>query len=77
MSQDSGRNGNNIPDLMRAMHVKVSIKDGNISNLTTGERLERFGAAEIVEETNGSVLDLADKIESRLWSTTPGVGAVL
>ena len=38
------RNWNNIPDLLRTMPVKASVKDGKISNKTTmGKRLERFG----------------------------------
>ena len=37
------RNRNNIPDLLRAMPVRVFVKDGMISNTTMGKRLERFG----------------------------------
>ena len=69
---------NNIPDLLRTMSVKVSVKDGKISNKTTmGKRLERFGEVRIIDETNGFGLDFVEKTESRFWSTTPDVGAVL
>ena len=38
------RNRENISDVLTAMPVKVSVKDGKISNQTTvGIRLERFG----------------------------------
>ena len=60
------------------MSVKVSIKDGKISNQTMmGKRLERFGEVRVVDETNGFGLDFVEKTESRFWSTTPDVGAVL
>ena len=60
------------------MSVKVSVIDGEISNkMTMGKRLERFGEVKIVDETNGFVLDFFEKTESRFWSTTPDVGAVL
>ena len=69
---------NNIPDLLRAMPVKVSAKDGKISNqITMGKKLERFGEARIVDERNGFGLDIVEKTESRFWSATPDVGAVL
>ena len=42
-----------------------------------GKRLERFGEVKIVDETNGIGLDFLEKIESRFWSTTSDVGAVL
>ena len=58
--------------------MKVSVEDGKISNSTTmGKRLERFGEVRIVDETIGFGLDFVEKIESRFWSTTPDVGAVL
>ena len=58
--------------------MKVSIKDGKISNkMTMGKRLERFDGVRIVDETNGFGLDFVEKAESRFWSTTPDVGAVL
>ena len=41
-----------------------------------GKRLERFGEARIVDETNGFGLDFVKKIDFRFWSTTPDVGAV-
>ena len=41
------------------------------------KRLERFGEVKIVDETNGFGLDVVEKTESRFWSTTPGVGALL
>ena len=60
------------------MYVKVSVIDEKISNLTTmGKRLERFGEVRIIDETNGFGLDFVEKTESRIWSTTPDVGAVL
>ena len=38
------RNRNNVPHLLRAIPVKVSLEDGKISNKTTmGKKLERFG----------------------------------
>ena len=42
-----------------------------------GKRLERSGEVEIVNETSGYGLDFFKTIESRFWSTTPKVGAVL
>ena len=42
-----------------------------------GKRLERFGEVRIIDETNGFGLDFLEKTESRFWSTTPDVGAVL
>ena len=69
------RSTNNLPDLLRAMPGKVSIKDGEISNQTMmGKRLERFGEVMIVDETNGFGLDSVKKIESGFWSATPDVG---
>ena len=60
------------------MYVKLSVKDVEISNQSTlGMRLQRFGEVRIVDETNGFGLDFVEKTESRLWSTTPDVGAVL
>ena len=60
------------------MPIKVSVKGGKISNYTTmGKRVERFCEATIVDETNGFGLDFVEKTESRFWSTTPDVGAVL
>ena len=60
------------------MSVKLSIKDGKIPNQSTmGKRLERFGEVRIIDETNGFGLDFVKKTESRFWSTTPDVGAVL
>ena len=48
------RSRNHIPDLLRAMPVKLSVKDGQISNLTTmGKRLERFGEVGIVDQSYG------------------------
>ena len=44
--------------------------------MTMGKRLERFGEVRIIDETNGFGLDFVEKTESRLWSTTPDVGAV-
>ena len=35
-----------------------------------GKRLERFGEARIIDETNGFGLDFVEKIEIRFWSTT-------
>ena len=58
--------------------MKVSVKDGKISNKTKmGKRLERFGEVRIIDETNGLGLDFVKKTESGLWRTTPNVGAVL
>ena len=58
--------------------MKVSIKDGKISNSSTmGKWLEIFGEVRIVDETNGFGLDLIKKTESRFWRTSPDVGAVL
>ena len=42
-----------------------------------GKRLERFGEVRIIDETNGFGVDFVEKTESRFWSTTPDVGAVL
>ena len=42
-----------------------------------GKRLERFGEIGTVDETSGFRLDFVEKAESRFWSTTPDVGAVL
>ena len=42
-----------------------------------GKRLERFDEVRLVDETNGSGLDIVEKTESRFWSTTPEVGALL
>ena len=42
------------------------------------KRLKGFGEVRIVDETtNGFGLDFVEKTESRFWSTTPDVGAVL
>ena len=64
MSRASGgpdtpqRNWNNISNFLRAMSVKVSIKDGKMSNYATmGKRLERFSEVGIVDETNAFGLD--------------------
>ena len=52
--------------------MKVSVKDGKISNETTmGKRLERFGEVRIIDETNGFGLDFVKKTESRCGSSTP------
>ena len=68
------RNWNNIPDLLRKMSVKVSVKDGKISNSRTmGKRLERFGEVRIIDETNGFRLHFVKKTASRFWSTTQDV----
>ena len=38
--------------------MKASVKDGQISTLTTlGKRLERFGEVRTVDETNGFGMD--------------------
>ena len=42
-----------------------------------GKRLERFGEDRIVDEMNGFRLDFVKKTESKFWSTTLDVGAVL
>ena len=42
-----------------------------------GKRLERFGEVRIVDKTHGFGLDFVGKTESRFWSTTPDVGALL
>ena len=42
-----------------------------------GKRLERLGEVRIADETNGFGLNFFKKTESRFWSTTPDVGAVL
>ena len=60
-----------LRDLLRTMPVKVSVKDGKISNLTMmGRRLERFGEVRIVDEMNGFGLDFAKETESGFCSTT-------
>lgn len=49
---------NNPPDFLRAMSVKVSMKNGQISNLMTmRKRWKRFREVDIVDETNGLELD--------------------
>ena len=51
-SETPQRNRNNIPDLLRTMPVKVSVKDEEISRKTTMvKRLERFDEVRIVDET--------------------------
>ena len=41
--------------------MKVSVKDGKISNKTTmGKRLERFGEVRIIDETNGFGQDFVE-----------------
>ena len=48
--------------------MKVSVKDGKISNLMTiGKRLEGFGEVRVVNESNGLGLDFVAKIENRFW----------
>ena len=42
VSDTPQRNRNNIPDLIRAMSVKVSVKDGKIVNEKTWERGWRY-----------------------------------
>ena len=42
-----------------------------------GKRLERFDEVRIIDETNGFGLGFVEKTESRFWSTTPDVGAVI
>ena len=42
-----------------------------------GKMSERFGEIRIIDETNGFGLDFVKKTESRFWSTTLDVGAVL
>ena len=42
-----------------------------------GKRLEQFGEVRIIYETNGFGVDFVKKTESKFWSTTPEVGAVL
>ena len=42
-----------------------------------GKRLERFGEVRMLYETNSFGLDFVEKTESRFWSATPDVGAVL
>ena len=42
-----------------------------------GKRLGQFGEVRIIDETNGFGLEFVKKTESRFWSTTPDVGAVL
>ena len=42
-----------------------------------GKRLEGFSAVGLVDETNGFGLDFIKKTESRFWSATPDMGAVL
>ena len=67
------RNRNNIPDPLRAMPVKVSVKAGKISNyMTTRKSLERFGELRIVHERSGFGLDFVKKTEKGSRKTTPG-----
>ena len=42
-----------------------------------GKRLERFGEVGIVDETNGFGVVFVEKTESRFWSITQDLGAVL
>ena len=84
MSRASGcsdmpqRNRNNLPHLLGAIAVKLSVRDGKISNQTTmGKRSGRFGEARIVDETKGFGLDFLKKTESGYWRATPDVEAVL
>ena len=58
----SQRNRNNILDLC----IRKRWKD-----------LERIDEVGTVDETNGFELDFVKRTESRFWSTTPDVGAVL
>ena len=56
------RKRNNIPDLPRAMSMKVSVKDGEICNQKTmRERLERFGEVGNADDTNGFGLDFVEE----------------
>ena len=56
------RNRNNLPDLLRTMPVKISVKDGKISNKATmGKRLERFYEVMVVDETNSFGLNFVKK----------------
>ena len=69
---------NDILDLERAMSMKISVENGNICNQTArGERLERIAEDWIVDETDCFGLDFNEKMERRVRSTTPNVGAVL
>ena len=69
---------NNIPDLLRAIPVKLSVQDGKISIETTmGKRLERFSEVGIADVTNGFGLDFVEKTEIGFESATPDLGAVL
>ena len=45
--------------------------------MTIEKGLERSGEVRIIDETHGFGLDFVEKTESRFWSTTPDVGAVL
>ena len=42
-----------------------------------GKRLERFGEVRIIDERNVFGLNFVEKTESRFWSATPDMGAVL
>ena len=56
--------------------MKVSVKDGTISNKSTmGKRLERFGEVRIIDETNGFGLDFVEKIvtSKQSWNLTNGL----
>ena len=54
-----------IPNLLKEMPVKSSLKDGKMANLTTmRKRLQRRGEVGIVDETNGFGLDFVEKAES-------------
>ena len=56
-------NSDNIPHLMRAIPVIVSIKDGKVCNqMTARKRLERFDEVEITDEMNGEIIKT-----QRLW----------
>ena len=60
------RNTNTIPDLLRAMSVKVSVKDGMICIKTTvRKRLKRIVEVGIIDETNGFGLNFVDKTNCR------------
>ena len=44
---------NDIPDLQRAMSMKISVENGKICNQKQiGERLERIGEVRVVDETD-------------------------
>ena len=69
---------NDILDLERAMSLKILIENGKICNqMTMGERLERIGEVWIVDETDCFRLDSIEKMERRVRSTNPDMGAVL